>query len=175
MTQEVQPVLALLPGLLCDARAFGLQMRALRGEVDCRVVDMTLDDTLGAMADRVLAEMPERFALAGFSMGGYVALEVMRRLAATGQTQRVTRLALLDSRAVCDGPGESDGRRRLIAMAREGRFEWVLPELLPKFVHRDRLGDAGRFDFDARRRCHPGQIKLVDFGADGIGAAVSRT
>jgi thioesterase domain-containing protein len=62
------------------------------------VADLTRDDSVGAMAARALAAVPpdEPFALAGLSMGGYVAFEVLRQ-AAPG---RVTRLALLDTSPV---------------------------------------------------------------------------
>jgi pimeloyl-ACP methyl ester carboxylesterase len=81
--------------------------------------------------------MPERFALAGLSMGGYVALEVFARA-----PERITRLALLDTRYQTDGEAESARRRGLIELAEKGQFKGVTPRLLPLFIHRDRLDDA---------------------------------
>ncbi len=61
--------LILVPGLLCDERVFAPQLPALAARTAVRVAQTRLDDRLGAMAERLLAEAPERFALAGLSMG----------------------------------------------------------------------------------------------------------
>ena len=106
--------LALCPGLLLDERLWQHAVLALSDLADCRVPDFSSQDTIGAMAESVLAAMPERFALCGLSMGGYVALEVMRRA-----PQRVSRLALLDTRARLDTPDETARRRGLLELARE--------------------------------------------------------
>jgi pimeloyl-ACP methyl ester carboxylesterase len=86
--------LVLLSGALCDAALWRHQIAGLSDIADVRVGDLTRDDSVGAMAARVLAGVPPRFALAGISLGGYVALEIMRRA-----PERVTRLALLDTTA----------------------------------------------------------------------------
>lgn len=86
--------LALLPGALCDAALWRHQIAGLSEIADVRVGDLTRDDSIGAMAARILASMPPRFALAGLSLGGYVALEIMRRA-----PERVTKLALLGTTA----------------------------------------------------------------------------
>ena len=88
-----QPLL-LLSGALCDAAVWRHQIAGLSDIADVRVGDLTRDDSVAAMAARALAGQPARFALAGLSLGGYVALEIMRRA-----PQRVTRLALLDTTA----------------------------------------------------------------------------
>jgi pimeloyl-ACP methyl ester carboxylesterase len=82
------PTLLLLPGLLCDRASWAPVLPALERHADCRVPDYANEHSLSAMAERVLADAPATFALAGHSMGGRVAPEVMRR------AQRVTRLAL---------------------------------------------------------------------------------
>ena len=97
--------LALLPGLLCDGALWRHQIEGLGDVADCRVADFTSQSTTAAMAESVLDLMPERFALAGLSMGGYVALEIMAR-----QPRRVIKLALLDTRATPDSPEKA--RRR---------------------------------------------------------------
>jgi pimeloyl-ACP methyl ester carboxylesterase len=90
----------------------------------------------GVAAD-VLREAPfERFALAGLSMGGYVALEIMRQAA-----QRVDRLALLDTSARSDTPKQLEKREGLISLAQRGRFIGVTQALLPLLIHRARLSD----------------------------------
>jgi pimeloyl-ACP methyl ester carboxylesterase len=129
--------LALLPGLLCDGALWQAQVEALRGRADCRVADFTSQDSIAGMAESVLDMMPARFAMAGLSMGGYVAFEVMRRA-----PERVTRLALLDTKARPDTPAQTRRRRGLLALAERGRFKGVTPKLLPQLIHPARLGEA---------------------------------
>ena len=100
---ETRAHLVLLPGLLCDAALWEPQLDAFAPLCAPWVADLTHDDSIAAMAARVLREAPaERFALAGLSMGGYVAMEIMRQA-----PERVTRLALLDTRARLDTPEET--------------------------------------------------------------------
>jgi pimeloyl-ACP methyl ester carboxylesterase len=124
------------PGLLCDAALWSHQSRHLADVADVRVPDLSLDDSIEAMAARVLADAPPAFALAGLSMGGYVAMAVMR--AAPG---RVTRLALLDTSAWPDTPEQSARRRGLMQLAELGQFKGVTPKLLPQMVHPDRVAE----------------------------------
>lgn len=128
--------LVLLPGLLCDAALWAPQVAALSDIAEPRVADLARDDDIGAMAARVLAEAPPRFALAGLSMGGYVSFEVMRRA-----PERVTHLALLDTSARPDTPERAQVRRDFIALARGGGFRGVTPRLLPQWVHASRMSD----------------------------------
>ena len=133
------PVLVLLPGLLCDAALWAPQVEALSDVCRPWVGDLTRDDTIAGMARRVLSEAPtERFALAGLSMGGYVAMEIMRQA-----PQRVTRLALLDTRARLDTPKETERRRELIGIARSERgFTPITNRMLPLLVHPERIKDG---------------------------------
>lgn len=129
--------LVLLPGLLCDAALWAPQVSALRGLADPIMIgDLTRHDSMAGMAEAVLAEAPPRFALAGLSMGGYCALEIMRRA-----PERVTRLALLDTSARPDTDEQRARRRGLIELAEKGEFKGVTPRLLPLLIHPDRLGD----------------------------------
>ena len=84
--------LCLLPGLLCDATIWKHQIEAFSGGAQVIVPDLWPAPSIEAMAEIVLAAAPERFLLAGHSMGGRVALEVLRRA-----PERVERLALLDT------------------------------------------------------------------------------
>jgi pimeloyl-ACP methyl ester carboxylesterase len=122
--------LLLLPGLLCDDALWQGQVAGLAGVARCVVADATQDDSLPAMAARALATAPPHFALAGLSMGGYLAFEVLRQ--APG---RVTRLALLDTSARADTPEQARRRRGLMALTRSGQFRGVTPRLLPQLVH----------------------------------------
>lgn len=132
MTETRTPVV-LLPGLLCDRALWEAQIVALADVADAWVADLTRDDTLAAMAARVLAEAPfETFALAGFSMGGYVAFEVLRQ-----SRGRVQRLALLDTSASLDTPARRIERERFIALAQRPKgfvplTKATLPFLLPR-------------------------------------------
>lgn len=128
--------LVLVPGLLCNERLWRAQVAGLSDVADVVVADMSRDDSMASMAARALAGAPERFALAGVSMGGYVAMEIVRRA-----PQRVTRLALLDTSARADSPEVAAWRRDMVSLARRGRFRAVNARLLRSFVHRNRLGD----------------------------------
>jgi pimeloyl-ACP methyl ester carboxylesterase len=128
------PALLLLPGLLCDARLWRDQVAALAPLARPVVADLTLDDRVEAMAARALAAADGHFALVGLSMGGYVALEILRQ--APG---RVTRLALLDTSARPDTEEQTRRRRGLIALSRSGQFRGVTPRLLPQLIHPARL------------------------------------
>jgi pimeloyl-ACP methyl ester carboxylesterase len=135
------PTVLFLPGLLCDERLWRDQIQALGDDARCVVADLTRDDTVDAMARRAIADLPDSFALCGLSMGGYVALAVMRLAAA-----RVSRLCLMDTSARADTPEQSRRRRGLMAMTRGNRFRGVTPRLLPQLIHADRLGDTALVD-----------------------------
>lgn len=137
MNRGAKPGLVLIPGLLCDALMWRAQVEALGAQCECWIADHTRSETMAGVAGDVLREAPfERFALAGLSMGGYVALEIVRQAA-----QRVDRLALLDTSARADTPEQGEKREGLIALAQRGRFVGVTQALLPLLVHRSRLGD----------------------------------
>jgi pimeloyl-ACP methyl ester carboxylesterase len=137
MNHAAKPGLVLIPGLLCDALLWRAQIEALDGQIKCWVADHTRSDTMARVAADVLRDAPfERFALAGLSMGGYVALEILRQAA-----HRVDRLALLDTSARADTQEQREKREGLIAMAERGRFIGVAQALLPLFLHSERLAD----------------------------------
>src|SRR5688572_7400525 len=94
-----QAPLILIPGLLNDADLWRDQVLGLSGMATCQVADITKGTTLRELAEGVLADALERFALAGFSLGGYVAQEVARIA-----PERITRLALLDTSIRPDTP-----------------------------------------------------------------------
>ena len=134
-----RPTLLLLPGLLCDARLWRDQVEGLRDLADAQVADLTLDDDVGAMARRVLASAPPRFALAALSMGGYVAFEILRQA-----PERVTRLALFATSASPDSADRAARRRAALASLAHGRFVGVTRRLLPQLVHPSRVdGEVG--------------------------------
>lgn len=129
--------LLLLPGLLCDAALWTHQVRHLGRDRPVTVADLRHDDDLAAMAARVLAAAPPRFALAALSMGGYLAFAMLR--AAPG---RIARLALIDTSARADTDEQRTRRRVLLDLARRGQFRGVTPRLLPSYLHPDRVAEA---------------------------------
>ncbi len=122
--------LILLPGLLNDRRLWGAQAESLADLAEIQVPDLTGADSVAGLARMVLDGAPERFALAGLSMGGYVAQEILRQ--APG---RVERLALFDTNARADSKEQTERRKSLIAMARGGQFAEVMPMLAPALLH----------------------------------------
>jgi pimeloyl-ACP methyl ester carboxylesterase len=91
---------------------------------------------MGGIAERILASAPPRFALAGHSMGGYIALEIVRQA-----RERVARLALLDTSARPEVAEQTARRRPLMALAATGRFDEVSDLLFPFYVHPSRTDD----------------------------------
>jgi pimeloyl-ACP methyl ester carboxylesterase len=128
--------LILLPGLLCDRALWQHQIDHLADLAEARVPDLGLDDSVEAMARRVLDAAPGHFALAALSMGGYVAHAIMR-----AAPERVLRLALFDTSARPDTEEQLSRRRGLIALAEKGKFKGVTPRLLPLLIHPDRIED----------------------------------
>src|SRR6516165_5889808 len=132
---EALPVV-LIPGLNCSARLYAEQIPALWRFGPVQVADHTRDDSMDALATRILAVAPPRFALAGLSMGGYLALTIVRHA-----PERVQRLALLDTSARPETPEQTARRKPQIALAKAGRFAEVPALQFPVFVHRNRQGD----------------------------------
>ncbi len=128
--------IVLIPGLLCSPRLYGEQLPDLWRFGPLVIADHTRDDSVAAIARRILAAAPPRFALVGLSMGGYTAFEIMRKA-----PDRVARLALLDTSARADTPEQSERRRAQIAFAQSGRFEEVLDQLFQLWIHRSRRSD----------------------------------
>lgn len=105
--------LLLLPGTLNDAELWRTQIAAFDGQTDIHVGDFTTQTTIAAMADDAIAAMPEGpFALAGFSLGGYVSFEVLRRVG-----DRVCGLALINTQARPEPPEGRPGREKMMALA----------------------------------------------------------
>src|SRR3954466_14134676 len=127
----------LVPGLDCSARLYAPQIPVLWRFGPVTVVGHTRDDSMPAIAQRILADAPPRFALAGLSMGGYIALEIVRQAA-----KRVVKLALLDTGARADTAEASEKRRASIAAVEGGRFDEVIDVQFPIYVHPSRANDA---------------------------------
>jgi pimeloyl-ACP methyl ester carboxylesterase len=136
MTGTSKTPLVLLPGLLCDRALWAPQIDALADIADISVGDLTRDDSMAGLAHAILAAAPERFALAGLSMGGYVSFEIMRQA-----PDRVLRLALFDTSARPDTREQAQARRDFMALAKRGTFKGVMPRHIPRWVHPSRRED----------------------------------
>lgn len=126
----------LVPGLNCSARLYADQIPVLWQFGPVTVADHRRDDSMAAIARRVLAAAPPRFALAGLSMGGYIAFEILRQA-----PDRVAKLALLDTGAGPEVPERTTQRKPLIQLAQQGRFAAITDDQFPLLVHRTRHGD----------------------------------
>jgi pimeloyl-ACP methyl ester carboxylesterase len=125
----------LAAGLCCTARTYESVRTDARGSGTVTLADTRRGHTLPTIAGRRLAGAPEPFALAGHSMGGYIALEVVRQA-----PERVA-LALISSCAGPDTPAEAAGRRRRLELARSGKSDQPLEAafaMLPSPANRDR-------------------------------------
>lgn len=128
--------LLLLPGLLCDERLWGAQAAALSRSAHIRIPDLSGHESISAMADAVLAASPLRFALAGFSMGGCVALEIFARA-----PERVCRLALLSTSAEGLTEAVREHLQGSISEIEAGGFDRYLADAFPRYVAPGRAHD----------------------------------
>lgn len=135
----MSPPILLIPGLLCTPRLYAEQLPALWRSAPVTVASHHQADSMAALADRILADAPPRFALVGLSMGGYIAFEIMR-----AAPNRVSRLALLDTTARPDTPAQSQRRREQIDRTRAGHFAQVVDELIEVWVRPSRRDDGMR-------------------------------
>ena len=119
----VRPALVFVPGMLCDRRLFAPQLAALSDEYDCMVGDVAQDASIVTMAARILAQAPPHFALAGLSLGGIVAMEIIRQA-----PERVTHLALMATNHRAAGQAFIDIRTEQIGRARAGGLRRIVIE-----------------------------------------------
>jgi pimeloyl-ACP methyl ester carboxylesterase len=129
--------LLLIPGLLCTAELYAPQMAELSSVARVQVANHATTDSMAGIAATILAAAPARFALCGLSMGGYLALEIMRQA-----PERVTRLALLDTNAKADTPERVQVRHAQVATAEQEGFGPGLKTLVPLLIHPRRLSDS---------------------------------
>lgn len=132
-----KPKLVLLAGLLCDSTVWKIVADRLAGEANVRMFSFTGFDSIESMASHVLEHSPKRFALAGHSMGGRVALEVFRQAPA-----RVERLALLNTGVHPRTEAEVPGRERLLALAARQGMQAVVDSWLPPMMSPGGLQNA---------------------------------
>lgn len=132
----------LVPGLLCDEWLWHFQVEALADIAEVLVANHGEVDSLGALAEAIIAEAPARFAIAGHSMGGRVALEVARRV-----PERLLGFSILDTGYEALAPGEAGerevaGRRSMLALARRSGMRAMARNWLQGMVYPPRLTEA---------------------------------
>lgn len=122
--------LVLLPGMMCDARLFGPQINALSGRYPIMTAPLGRQETIEKLATEVLQTAPPKFALAGLSMGGIVAMEMVRQAG-----DRVVGLALLDTNPLAEAEATKDRRAQQIAAALAGDMRRVMrDEMKPNYL-----------------------------------------
>jgi len=146
MAATAPVTLILIPGILCDERVWRAQRAALADLADIRVAEHGMRSTLPALAEDILATAPPRFAVAGHSMGGRIALEVFRLA-----PERVAGMALMDTGhhpfPIGEaGKREADGRFRLLAKARAEGMRVMARDWVQNMVHPARLADSELID-----------------------------
>src|SRR5262245_5090847 len=127
---DTMPIL-LVPGLVSSPRIFAPVLPALWRLGPVTLANHIRDDNMGAIARRILAEAPPRFALAGHSMGGYIAFEIMRQA-----PDRVAKLALINTQARPDTPEATARRRGMIARAQNGEYRDAMGRRRGNCIHR---------------------------------------
>jgi pimeloyl-ACP methyl ester carboxylesterase len=136
------PHLVLVPGLMCDEQVWAHQARDLASLATIEVIDHGVLDGLDTMAKAILERAPYRFALAGHSMGGRVAFEVLREA-----PERVAGVALMDTNYLPRSPEEGGNeeaanRYALLELAKTEGVRSMAATWVQGMVHPDRLSDA---------------------------------
>ena len=152
------PHLVLVPGLMCDATVWEPQIPLLQDLATIEIADHGMSDSLGGMAELILGRAPKRFTIAGHSMGGRVALEVIRRASA-----RVSGVALLDTSYTPfivgeAGEREAADRYALLEIARTQGVRAMAMKWIQQMVHPNRLSNKALIDqiVDMMARKTPG-------------------
>ena len=137
--------IVMIPGLLCSAELYTSQMAALWPFGPVTVASTLSGTTMPEIAANILRDAPPRFALVGLSMGGYVALEIMRQA-----PERISKLALLDTSARPDTPEQTEQRRSLLVQAKGGDFKELLSQVMAMLPHPARRDDQHLLEVNVR-------------------------
>jgi len=123
--------LVMIPGMMCDGRLFAPQITAFSGTRAVQIAPISGFDSVEALAEDILSSAPERFALAGLSMGGIVAMEVLRQA-----SERVDRIALLDTNPRAELDEVKEKRAPQMQAVRDGRLADVMrSQMIPNYAH----------------------------------------
>jgi pimeloyl-ACP methyl ester carboxylesterase len=122
--------LLLLPGMMCDARLFAPQINDLSGDVALMTAPIGAHATMAELAQEILLNAPPRFAVAGLSMGGIVAMEILRQA-----PERVEKLALMDTNPLTEKTEVKAGREPQIKAVQAGDLRRVMrDEMKPNYL-----------------------------------------
>jgi pimeloyl-ACP methyl ester carboxylesterase len=132
---KVLPIVC-IPGLGCSPRLYADQIPQLWTMGPVTIAQHGHHDNMATIARSILGSAPERFALIGLSMGGYVSFEIMRQA-----PERVAKLALLDTSARPDTPEQSENRRAQMSLAEKARIAELSDAMFPRLVHPTRRDD----------------------------------
>lgn len=122
--------LILLPGMMCDARLFMPQIIDLGSEIPVTVAPITQGDTIEEIARDLLTQLPEQFALAGLSMGGIVAMEMLRQA-----PRRIETMCLMDTNCQQELPAVAAAREPQMVRVKAGRLREVMrDEVKPNYL-----------------------------------------
>lgn len=131
-----KPQLLLIPGLAANHRMWDGTADKLTDTADCKIAALPALDDLGDMAERILCEMSGRFSIAGWSMGGYLAFELLRRV-----PDRIDRLALMSTTAHPEARAVALRRRVMIRDAEKKGYLEMIRQVTPRFLHPDNADD----------------------------------
>lgn len=129
---ESKQNLVLIPGLVCDQQVWQHQHKFLKDIAEITIIPADSGETMESMAAHALNLAPNVFALAGFSMGGYIALEMLRQA-----PHRITRLALLDTSSKSDTSEKFESRLKAIAACKAENFNGVIEGMFEVLLHSD--------------------------------------
>jgi len=122
----MQDPLVFLPGMMCDAGLFAPQMADLGRDRAVTIAPTTDGERIEEIASNLLDQLPLKFALVGQSIGGVVAMELMRRA-----PDRVTRIALINTNSLAETPQSAADFEPVIIKLRAGSLEEAARELMP--------------------------------------------
>jgi pimeloyl-ACP methyl ester carboxylesterase len=133
---SMKPFVYLLPGMLCDAAVWRPQIEALQAHYTLRLPVFRGFNSFVAMAESVLAAAPARFSVVAHSMGGRVAMELMRLA-----PERIEKFIVMDMGVHPVAPGEEERNERLLELAAEGGLAAVAESWIPFMIHPNRIHD----------------------------------
>lgn len=136
-TADVQRQIVLIPGFMCDASLWQEVLGGLQQLGTVRFADLNQGSDINAMADRIIADLPEKCVLIGFSLGGYVA----RRIAAKAP-QRVSQLVLLNTSARATSAEEVVRNQQQIKMLKVFPYKGQTITSLRRALHPARSDNA---------------------------------
>lgn len=118
--------LVFLPGLMCDAHLFAGQIAAFSPDYPVSVMPVGHGERLEEIASSLIHVLPPRFALVGHSIGGMIAMELLRRA-----PERVTQIALMSTTPLAETPQAAADYEPAIIKLKSGRLQEGVEALVP--------------------------------------------